>query len=48
MITLIYRGILALLIFTTVWIIFSEEKIPNQAIGALVLIPLVLRFLMIK
>ncbi len=48
MITLIYRGILAMLIFFIVWILFTEEKLPNQAIAALVIIPLVLRFLMIK
>lgn len=48
MITLIYRGILALIIIFTVWNLFTEEKILNQANAALVIIPLVLRLLMIK
>ncbi|GAU76118.1 hypothetical protein [Fusibacter sp. 3D3] len=48
MITLIYRGIIALVLIFVVWHIFEEEKITHQANAALVIIPLVLRFLMIK
>ncbi|NLW43382.1 MAG: hypothetical protein GXY89_09630 [Tissierellia bacterium] len=48
MITLIYRGLIALVLGFTVWNLFTEEKIVNQANAALVVIPLVLRLLMIK
>lgn len=48
MITLIYRGIVALVLTFTVWNLFTEEKIMNQANAALVVIPMILRLLMIK
>lgn len=48
MITLIYRGIIALVLVFTAWNLFEEEKITLQANAALVLIPLILRLLMIK
>lgn len=48
MITLVYRGIVALVLVFTVWNLFSEEKLVNQANAALVVIPMVLRLLMIK
>ncbi|WP_164516807.1 hypothetical protein [Clostridium transplantifaecale] len=48
MITLIYRGIVALVLIFTVWNLFDEKKITLQANAALVVIPLILRLLMIK
>lgn len=48
MITLIYRGIVALVLAFTVWNLFTEENLPKQANAALVVIPMVLRLLMIK
>ncbi|GAB6107777.1 hypothetical protein [Fusibacter bizertensis] len=48
MITLIYRGIIALVVIFVLWNLFEEKKLSHQANAALVIIPLVLRFLMIK
>lgn len=48
MITLIYRGIVGLVLVFTVCGLFSEEKLANQANAALVVIPMILRLLMIK
>ena len=48
MITLIYRGIVGLVLVFTVWNLFSEKKLMDQANAALVVIPLILRLLMIK
>ena len=48
MITLIYRGIIAVVLIFTIWNLFDEEKIKLQANAALVVIPLILRLLMIK
>lgn len=48
MITLIYRAIIALVLFFTVWNLYTEKKLTLQANAALVVIPLVLRLLMIK
>lgn len=48
MITLVYRGIILLILVLTIINLFREEKFLNQANAALVLIPLVLRLLMIK
>lgn len=48
MITLIYRGIIALVVAFVCWNLYTEKKIANQLNCALVLIPLVLRVLMIK
>ena len=48
MITLIYRGIIAVVLIFTIWNLFDEEKITLQANAALVVIPLILRLLMIK
>ena len=48
MITLIYRGIVALVVFLVIWNLYTEKKLTNQLNCALVLIPMVLRLLMIK
>lgn len=48
MMTLIYRIMVALVLFLTVWELFDEEDFWKQANNALVIIPLVLRVLMIK
>ncbi len=48
MITLIYRGIVGLVLVFTVWNLFSDKKLLNQANAALVVIPMILRLLMIK
>lgn len=48
MITLIYRGLLLLILVLTVWNLYDEENIFNQANAAIVVIPLLLRILMIK
>ena len=48
MITYIYRAIIAIVVVLIGWNLFTEEKITSQLNCALVLIPLVLRFLMIK
>ena len=46
--TLIYRGILALVLFLTVRCCYTEKNFWKQATAALVVIPLLLRLLMIK
>jgi hypothetical protein len=59
MLTLIYRGIVALVIIMVVWNLFVPEKSSDEKLSvkdtitfqlncALVLIPLVMRLLMIK
>lgn len=48
MITLIYRGLLVLVLVFVIWNLFDEEKVFNQANAAMVVIPLILRILMIK
>ena len=48
MITLIYRGIIALVILLVGWNLYTEEKLSSQLNCAMVLIPMVLRMLMIK
>lgn len=48
MITLIYRGIIALVVLLIGWNLYTEKKLTNQLNCAMVLIPLVLRMLMIK
>ena len=48
MITLIYRGIVALVVALVAWNLYTEKKITLQLNCAMVLIPLVLRMLMIK
>ncbi len=48
MITLIYRGIVALVVLLIGWNLYTEKKLTNQLNCAMVLIPLVLRMLMIK
>lgn len=48
MITLVYRGLVLLILIFTVWNLFEEKNILNQANAALVVIPLLLRVLMIK
>ncbi|NLU09892.1 MAG: hypothetical protein GXW90_02925 [Tepidanaerobacter acetatoxydans] len=46
--TLIYRVLLAIVLIFTLWNLFTEGDLKNQANAALVLIPLLLRILMIK
>jgi len=46
--TLIYRMIVVLILILTLWNLFDEKDMKNQANAALVLIPLMLRALMIK
>lgn len=48
MMTLIYRGIVALVVILVGWNLFTEKKLTMQINCAMVLIPLVLRMLMIK
>ena len=48
MITLIYRGIIALVVLLVLWNLYTDKKVTNQLNCALVLIPMVLRLLMIK
>ena len=48
MMTLIYRGIIALVVLLVGWNLYTEEKVTDQLNCAMVLIPLVLRMLMIK
>ena len=48
MITLIYRGIIAVVLIFTIWNLFDEEKITLQANAELVMIPPTLRLLTIK
>mgnify|MGYP000171361859 CR=1 FL=1 len=48
MMTLIYRGIIALVVILVGWNLFTEKKLTMQINCAMVLIPLVLRMLMIK
>ncbi len=48
MITIFYRIITAFILATMVWIVFDEDDLELQLIGALVIIPLILRVLMIK
>ncbi|WP_315119109.1 hypothetical protein [uncultured Clostridium sp.] len=46
--TLLYRILVALVLIFTIWNLFDEEDIKEQANAALVIIPLLLRVLMIK
>lgn len=48
MMTLIYRLILALVLFLTVRCCFREKDFWRQATAALVVIPLLLRLLLVK
>lgn len=48
MLTLIYRALIALVLVFVVWNIWKDEDIRNQANGAIVIIPFILRLLMIK
>ncbi|MDD2446322.1 MAG: hypothetical protein PHY91_01360 [Tissierellia bacterium] len=45
---LVYRLLVAFVLLFTVWELFDEEDLWNQANNALVIIPLLLRVLMIK
>jgi hypothetical protein len=47
-VTLIYRGILALVLFLTVRCCYGEKDLWKQATAALVVIPLLLRLFMVK
>ena len=46
--TLVYRGILAIVLFLTIRCCFREKEFWKQATAALVVIPLLLRLFMIK
>ena len=48
MTTLIYRGIIAIVVALIGWNLFTEKKLTMQLNCALVLIPMVLRLLMFK
>lgn len=48
MLTIIYWAIIFYMFCLTVWEMFKEESMKEQAACALVLIPLVLRLLLIK
>ncbi len=48
MITLIYRILVLFILLLTLWNLFTEDKVEEQANAAIVVIPLVLRILMIK
>lgn len=48
MTTLIYRGIIAIVVALIGWNLFTEKKLTMQLNCALVLIPMILRFLMFK
>lgn len=48
MITIIYRILLLIVLLLTITNIFTEDKLTIQIDKALVVIPLILRFLMIK
>lgn len=48
MMLLIYRAIIALVVLLTVRCAFLEKDFWKQATAALVIIPLVLRFLLVK
>ena len=48
MTTLIYRGIIAIVVALIGWNLFAEKKLTMQLNCALVLIPMILRFLMFK
>ena len=46
--TTVYRGIVALVLFLVLRCMFREKDFWKQVTGALVLVPLVLRILMVK
>ncbi len=46
--TLIYQGLLLIVLVFTVWNLFTEKKFWEQMNAALVIIPVLLRILMIK
>ncbi len=48
MITIIYRALVAIVLFFTIWNLYEEEDLLKQVNHALVVIPLILRVLMIK
>lgn len=48
MITIIYRILILIVLLLAVINIFTEDKLTKQIDKALVIIPLILRFLMIK
>ncbi|NLN49885.1 MAG: hypothetical protein GX154_12540 [Clostridiales bacterium] len=47
-ITIIYRLLVAFVLFVTLWNLFTEKNLHKQMNAALVIIPLILRVLMIK
>ena len=46
--TLIYRGIVLIVVLLIVWHMVRERRLKEQIEAALVLLPLILRLLMIK
>lgn len=48
MLTLLYRLILLLIIAIIIRTVLEEEGVGQQLTGAIVLVPLILRFLMVK
>ena len=48
MITIIYRALVAIVLFFTIWNLYEEEDLLKQVNHAWVVIPLILRVLMIK
>lgn len=48
MLTVIYQAIIALVMIFILWNMWREKDIRNQAIAAMVIIPLLLRLIMIK
>jgi len=48
LITIIYRALVAIVLFFTIWNLYEEEDLLKQVNHALVVIPLILRVLMIK
>lgn len=46
--TILYRAIVVMVFALTLWNMYDEKELKNQANAALVLIPLLLRALMIK
>jgi len=46
--TIVYQLIIAFVLFSIIWCIFTEKKPANQVVCAMTLLPLVMRMLMIK
>ncbi|MGI6596969.1 MAG: hypothetical protein ACOX2T_04095 [bacterium] len=48
MLTFIYRALIAVVLFFIVVNVWKEKDIRNQAVGVIVIVPLLLRLLMVK